>query len=128
MQDDPLTPALYLVELKVSDWPGALRWYEETLGLTVVLKDEAHGFALLEAGAGRVALKADATAGTGSRPFRLTFQVDDVGVAEVRLRQRGVEVSPPTDNPREGYRAIRLTAPEGTPITLFQWLRSPETF
>lgn len=119
----PLTASLFLVELKVADWPGAVRWYEETLGLKTVLRDDEHGFALLEAGVARVGLKRAPATEPAGKGLRLIFQIDDVNAAQVQLRQRGVEFAPPTDNEQEGYREIRLTDPEGTPITLFQWLR-----
>ncbi|MDR3636438.1 MAG: VOC family protein [Isosphaeraceae bacterium] len=128
MTATPLATKLFVVELKVVDWPGAVRWYEETLGLTLLLRDAAHSFALLGAGPARVGLKQATQSESAARPFRLVFQVDDLEAAEVHLRARGVKVGPPSYNEDEGYGEIRLTDPEGTPITLFQWLRSPGRF
>lgn len=126
MSPGSIALSLFLTELKVADWPGAVHWYEDVLGLTVELRDAEHGFALLRAGDGRIGLK---QAGAPARePCRLIFQVDDVEAARVRLRERGVAVGPPSENQTEGYREIRLNDPDGTPITLFQWLRPPGRF
>jgi hypothetical protein len=126
MPADPPALALFLVELKAADWPGTLRWYEDALGLSVVLRDEEHGFALLASGGTRIGLKRSAERADAG--CRLIFQVDDLEAARVRLDERGVGTSPPSENTREGYREIRLTDPEGTPVTLFQWLRPPGRF
>ena len=53
---EPMTPtspgiALYLTEIKVTDWPGMVHWYVANLGLRLTLEDAAHQYALLEAGA-----------------------------------------------------------------------------
>jgi predicted enzyme related to lactoylglutathione lyase len=115
---------LSFTEIRVADWPRAVRWYVEVLGLHPALNDEAHQFTLLETGAGRLALKAG-TPPTGSTPnVRLVFQVSDVDEERARLAALGVEVGPASDHLDEGYRQVRLVDPEGTPITLFSWRSS----
>jgi hypothetical protein len=47
--------------------------------------------------------------------------VHDVDYERERLIHRGLEISPPIENPRERYREIRLHDPEGTPLTFFSW-------
>jgi predicted enzyme related to lactoylglutathione lyase len=113
--------SLYMTELPVADWPGLVRWYAETLGLRLALRDEENRFALLEAGRGRLALKQSAEAGGGGAAgrVRLVFLVEDVEAEKARLAALGVAVSEPRENQRESYREVRLTDPEGTPITLF---------
>ncbi len=110
---------LFLTELRVADWPGAVRWYVEVLGMRAVLEDAEHRFALLEAGGGRLALKGGEPAGEGRGAVRLTFRVDDVDAERARLVGLGVAVGEPSDNRRQRYREVRLADPEGTPITLF---------
>jgi predicted enzyme related to lactoylglutathione lyase len=114
--------ALYLTEINVGDWSALVRWYVETLGLHPALEDTAHQYALLEAGTGRIALKGERGDAPGGprHAVRLVFEVADVDAERTRLAGRDVETSPPEDSP-EGYRAIRLHDPEGTPITLFCW-------
>jgi len=115
-------PELFMTELRVSAWADSVRWYVEVLGLALTLRDEASGFALLAAGQGRLALKrAEDAPGRG---VRLVFLVADVDAEHARLVALGVTVTPPVDHPREPYREIRLTDPDGTPVTLFGW-RAP---
>lgn len=121
---DPAPPplGLFMVELLVADWPRAVAWYRDALGLPVLLHDAAGSFALLKSGGCRLALKA------GEPParrdgFRLVFHVPDLDAARTGLIARSVDVSEPVENRAEGYRAARLTDPEGTPIQLFAWTR-----
>ena len=48
-------PDLFMTVIKVADWPRAVAWYVDTLGLLAVLTDPEHEFALLAAGTGRLA-------------------------------------------------------------------------
>jgi hypothetical protein len=100
----------------------------ETLGLLPVLTDAEHRFVLLAAGNGRLALQGDPDAGQQNprSTVRLVFQVPDVDEARRRLIDKSVEVGLPTENVREGYREIRLSDPEGTPVSLFSWICSPQ--
>jgi catechol 2,3-dioxygenase-like lactoylglutathione lyase family enzyme len=43
---------LDLVTIQVRDWPQALTWYRDILGLTVVAVEEGHQFCLLGTGEG----------------------------------------------------------------------------
>jgi catechol 2,3-dioxygenase-like lactoylglutathione lyase family enzyme len=116
-------PDLFMTVIKVADWLASLAWYVETLGLLPILTDAEHQFALLAAGTGRLALQGDPDhmEPTPSGGARLVFLVPDVDEERKRLIGRGVEVGPPVDNTREGYREIRLHDPDGTPLTLFSW-------
>jgi catechol 2,3-dioxygenase-like lactoylglutathione lyase family enzyme len=117
-----LGPELFLTEIKVTDWPRAVRWYVEILGLRVVLSDPESCYALLAAGSGRLALKGDDTAENGREAVRLVFQVEDAEAERARLAALGVVVGPLRLISREGYREVRLADPEGTPITFFSWV------
>ncbi len=120
-----LGPELFLTEIKVTDWPRAVRWYVEILGLRVVLSDPGSRYALLAAGSGRLALKGDDDGAEINREaVRLVFQVEDAEAERARLAELGVAVGPLRLIPRESYREIRLADPEGTPITLFSWFEN----
>ncbi len=109
-----------MIEIRLADWAGSSRWYVDVLGLTPILEDPERRFLLLQAGSGRIALK-EAPAPADRGAVRLIFQVGDVDDARERLIARGVSVSEPTQSD-EGYREVRLTDPEGTPIHLFSWV------
>ena len=121
--DEAAPIELFMIELEVDDWPGLVRWYEETLGLRVVHRDESGRFVLFAAGAGRLALKQSPVSMLAQNHVRLAFRVSDVDAERARLLALGVLVSAPVDNPREPYREVRLADPEGLPITLFAWTR-----
>lgn len=114
---------LFMTELRVADWPGAVAWYAQTLGLRLLRRDDPNRFALLAAGGGRLALKGDdAASGPRTSGVRLVFLVADVDAEHARLASLGVPASTPANHPREPYRETRLTDPEGTAVTLFSWL------
>jgi hypothetical protein len=116
-------PDLFMAVIKVADWPQALSWYIEKLGLMAVLTDAENQFALLAAGSGRLALQGDPEhlPIESSSAIRLVFLVPDVDEERKRLLQMGVNVGPPFENPREGYREVRLFDPDGTALALFSW-------
>src|SRR5262245_10604331 len=109
---------LYMVELTVADWPAAVAWYRDGLGLRVLLRVEADHFALLGAGPGRVALK-QGTPQPGT--VQLTFEVDDLDAELARLAARGVRPERPAEKNPEGYRRAVLRDPDGYRICLFDW-------
>jgi catechol 2,3-dioxygenase-like lactoylglutathione lyase family enzyme len=120
-------PDLFMTVIKVADWPRARAWYHDTLGLLAVLTDPEQEFALLAAGTGRLALQGGREAAEAGLAgiVRLVFQVPDVDEERKRLVGKGLDIGPPVENTREGYREIRLHDPDGTPITLFSWSSSP---
>jgi hypothetical protein len=120
MISEPPTLELFMVEVRLADWPGTSRWYVDVLGLTPILEDSDRRFLLLGTGACRVALKAGSTAGDRG-VVRLIFQVGNVDDQRGRLIALGTPVSEPTQS-EEGYREVRLADPEGTPIHLFSWV------
>lgn len=107
---------LHFVELTVADWPAAVAWYRDVLGLPVELRDEAGRFALLRAGGARLALKE-------GRPepgtLLLAFETEDLPAELRRLEGLGVVVeSPPRASP-EGYRRATVRDPDGYRLSLF---------
>jgi catechol 2,3-dioxygenase-like lactoylglutathione lyase family enzyme len=107
---------LSFVELTVADWPAAVAWYRDVLGLPVALCIEADGFALLQAGACRLALKAG-TPEPGT--VRLTFVVADLPAALERLTALGVALESPLKVSPEGYRRALLRDPDGYRLCLY---------
>lgn len=110
---------LFAAELVVSDWPAALAWYRDRLGLSVLLTDEPNRYALLSAGSCRLALKAGAPAAGSTK---LVFHVDDLDAALARLAGRGVLPVGPVRESAEGYRAVTLADPDGHRLDVFAWV------
>lgn len=116
-------PDLFMTVIKARDWERLAGWYAETLGLLAVLRDAEHRFVLLAAGSGRLAIQGDPEASVTQGPdrTRLVFLVPDVDAERARLESGGLAIELARENSREGYREIRLSDPEGTPLTLFSW-------
>jgi catechol 2,3-dioxygenase-like lactoylglutathione lyase family enzyme len=112
---------LSFVELTVANWPAAVAWYRDILGLDVMLHIPADEFAILEAKGGRIALKA----GT-PRPgtVLLTFAVDDLLAALDRLAALDVPLEAPLKASPEGYRRVLLRDPDGYLMCLYDWDKS----
>ena len=101
---------LDFVQVRASDWRRSLAWWRDTLGLPVLLADEAGGFALLDAGAARIAIKQGVPAPTG---ILLAFAVDDADAWAARVGMIAQDDA-------EGYRRVRLADPDGHAVVLFQ--------
>jgi catechol 2,3-dioxygenase-like lactoylglutathione lyase family enzyme len=111
-----MTLSLSFVELQVADWPAAVAWYRDVLGLPVVLHVEADRFALLQAGAARLALKAgQPQPGT----VLLAFEVPDLPAALERLGALGVALESPCKTSPEGYRRALLRDLDGHRLSLY---------
>ncbi len=113
---------LFMTEITVRDLHRAVTWYVETLRLQVEMVDELRGFALLAAGAGKLALKQNKRPnGSG---VRLVFEVADIDEEVRRLRGQVLDLPEVVDD-AEGFRSLRLKDADGTPITLFAWSEKP---
>ncbi len=127
---------LYMVELAVNDWPAAVAWYRDVLGLKVLMRVEEDRFALLQnvaqdvaqAGETRLALKQAPE--PGGQPVAqtprgqgvlLTFEVPDLPAAVALLRERGVSPETPIQSTHEGYRRALFRDPDGYRLCLFDW-------
>lgn len=122
------------VVLTVGDFEAALAFYRDALGLSELAAYEAPNggrVRLLDAGRATVELADAAQAEfideveVGRRvagPVRLAFEVDDVDAATSAARAGGAQlVAPPTRTPWNS-RNSRLTAVDGTQLTLFEEL------
>lgn len=114
---------LFMTVIRVTRWTSTVRWYIDVLGLAPVLLDEAHEFALLSAGCGRVGLQGvkEAQMAPARNRVRLVFQVEDLDRERQRLLNAGLDVGEPIENHDEGYREIRFQDPEGYSLRFFAW-------
>jgi predicted enzyme related to lactoylglutathione lyase len=118
--EEAMIHSLYMVELTVADWPAAVAWYRDVLGLTLRMYRENDRFALFECATGRIALKqGEPQPGTTT----LTFEVDSLDAELSRLESHSVLVVSPVKTSDEGYRRAIIHDPDGHPIVLFQWFR-----
>jgi catechol 2,3-dioxygenase-like lactoylglutathione lyase family enzyme len=114
-------PALFMVELAVSDFAAAVAWYRDVLRLRLIGTDPANGFALLQGDAGgRVALKAGVPSTAG---VVLHFEVADLAAELARLAAAGVTPGEPVTTSPEGYREAFVRDPDGYRVGLFEWVR-----
>lgn len=114
---------LFMTVIRVVRWQTTVRWYIDTLGLSPLLLDSSHEFALLSAGGGRVGLQGvkDAQMTPSRNRVRLVFQVSDLDSERRRLMDGGIDVGEPIENAAEGYREIRFQDPEGYSLRFFAW-------
>ena len=120
MSNNPPPISWFMAEIQLADWSRSCRWYQDVLGFPTILDDPANGFLLLDAGGGRIALKQTREV-KGRGAVRLIFEVVDLIGLREKLIASDCEVSEMTES-AEGYRELRLTDPEGTPIHLFSWI------
>lgn len=116
------------VTLRVEDWPAALHFYGEVLGLTKKFADEPNQYAMFEAGPIRIAIegpvrpahKREGKAGA----LMVNFQVDDIQSTIADLGTSGVRVvSEVRQGP--GYDYVAIQDPEGNEHIVFQRIPPP---
>ena len=125
IREDCGSMKLYMVEIRVRDWPHTFHWYRDVLGLPVIFVDEPNRFVMLSAGRVRLALKAGSPTDPVHESVNLVFEVSDVDATRKMLTAKGVVTEPPFDSPlNEGYREMRFKDPEGAQIRVFSWLEN----
>jgi predicted enzyme related to lactoylglutathione lyase len=114
---------LFMIQRRVNDWPNAVAWYRDILGLKSLILDEPGRFALLNAGRAKLALKErDEDDSAAASDTSLVFQVDDLDAERERLSRLGVSIGSIRENQAEHFRECHLADPEGNAITLFTWM------
>jgi predicted enzyme related to lactoylglutathione lyase len=113
-------PTLFAVEIRSARWEALAAWYRDALGLEVLLRVIDDRYALLAAGATRLAILGRDEAPPESRRWSLAFEVADLEAVRERLVAAGCAAPEPTANP-EGFREFVATDPDGNRIRLFAW-------
>ncbi|PZD97536.1 VOC family protein [Paenibacillus sambharensis] len=125
----PLLTRVLCNYLPVSNLERSVKWYGETLGLTV-RKREPDG-AILVLGNGQWLFLLETTAprtanfmtdqwnGTGFEMFSLTFEVENIVELHKKLREQGAEVEPLTDYDSCGLQFI-FKDPDGNKFNAWQ--------
>ena len=117
---DSLRAELFAVELRTARFEAMVAWYRDVLGLRSLLRVVDDGYALLGAGAARIALVSRPEAGAPSDRVSLAFEVADLAAARGRLAAAGAEIG---TRPRshEGFEELLTRDPDGNRLRLFSW-------
>jgi predicted enzyme related to lactoylglutathione lyase len=101
------------VNVFVSNFESSVEFYENILGLKLVMKEKQFGYASFEAGAISFALAETDEAALVGRHTGVGFIVEDIDATYRELLEKGVEFYlPPTKQPWGGTLAL-LKDPEG---------------
>ena len=112
-------PELFCVELRTARWRELVAWYRDVLGLRTLVRSDDDAYALLAAGAARLALLGRAEPGVGSRRWSLAFEVESLAAVGERLTAAGQPVTPAAHP--EGYHEIICTDPDANRVRVFTW-------
>lgn len=112
-------PELFCVELRTARWADLVTWYRDVLGLRTLVRSDDDAYALLAAGAARLALLGRAEPGDASRRWSLAFEVESLAAVGDRLADSGQPVAP-TAHP-EGYHEIVCSDPDDNRVRVFTW-------
>lgn len=111
-----------MVVIYVRDWPQALTWYRDQVGLTIVYTEDDHNFAVLALPEGGTVLHIVGDLerpGDGRNRCVPNLRVDDFDTTLNELRSRGVEVLKVQDDEEDGYRLATVADPEGNELNLY---------
>ena len=114
---------LYLVRIFVTDWPAALAFYRDTLGMPVAFESEEIGWAELAIEGSSLALERVADDDEEGRSMvgrflGVSLEVADVEAVYKTLRERGVTFSGPPARQPWGGTLAHFEDPEGNVLTL----------
>ena len=116
----PPRPELFAVEIRTARFEAMVVWYRDVLGLVSLLRVTDDGYALLGAGAARIALVSRPEPGAPSDRVSLAFEVTDLEQARARLAAAGAPIDA---RPRshEGFQEFVTRDPDGNRLRLFAW-------
>ena len=115
------------VVVLVSDWPGAVRWYTQKLGLRLLYKEDDDQWCQLAFPKGETRLALYHRDGLDSKIRNRCIpdiQVDNLESAVKELRSRGVSFPGDIRGGDEGYRIISLLDPEGNELQLYEYAKT----
>ena len=113
-----MTASLSFVELTVRDLDAAVAWYRTAFGLLPSMR-EADSYALLSAGATRLALKKGTPSPGG---VRLAFEVAYLDEWVRIFVGAGGRLDGSMKASAEGYRRVRLRDADGYEVSVFEWV------
>lgn len=111
---------LNLINLRVSDWEGMVKWYQEVLGLTPITLQPEHRYGWLDAGAVRLGINGTHTPGEASNRLTIEFEVGSLKDELSRLESLGCEFFDIQNEEEDGYRMASFRDPEGNRVSIYQ--------
>ena len=124
---------LSVVRVFVKDWPRAVRFYTETLGIPLVSKHDEFGWAQLATGQAQLAIERlapesgeNANALVG-RFLGVSLAVADIQATYEQLFARGVDFLAPPEAMAWGGVLAHFRDPDGNVLSLVGPLRSSRT-
>ena len=114
---------LFAVRVFVTDWKRAIRFYSETLGMTIAYQSDELGWAQMAPGEGQLALeRVDPSDEEGralvGRFVGVSLQVPDIFATYKVLVERGVEFVGPPEKQSWGGVLAHLRDPDRNILTL----------
>jgi len=110
---------LNLINLKVRDWDGMLKFYQDIIGLEPAYLEPEDKYGQLDAGNIRLSLSVGGELPTGSR-LTIQFQVEDLLAEIARLESLGCEFFDKQLATGEAYRMAQFRDPEGNAIAIYE--------
>jgi catechol 2,3-dioxygenase-like lactoylglutathione lyase family enzyme len=124
--------ALQRVAVVVRDQARAVRWYRDTLGLSIRSEDPGTGYVELSLGRGAAGITLVEPRPAWGEPYYsqslsriggptgIAFQTDSVLALEQRLRNAGAGITDPPSRQPWGGVALRFADPDGNEFLAFQ--------
>jgi predicted enzyme related to lactoylglutathione lyase len=113
------------VHLLVEDWPMALEFYRDLVGLPVEMMVESEQWVTFEMAGARLAIFGGGSGstrpkGADKNAFVPTIECVDLLGTVAELEARGVPFVAPFAETPEGYRTATFVDPEGNRVQLFE--------
>lgn len=118
------------IQLVVEDWPIALEFYRDLVGLPVDQLFEHEQWASFDLEGVRLVLygggvASDRPKGLDRNAFIPNFECERIEATVAELERRGVPFIAGVSETADGYKTATFVDPEGNRFQLFEWIRQP---
>jgi predicted enzyme related to lactoylglutathione lyase len=118
------------IQLVVEDWPIALEFYRDLVGLPLEqlfeheqwVSFDLEGVRLVLYGGG---VASDRPKGLDRNAFIPNFECEQIEATVAELERRGVPFIARVSETADGYKTATFVDPEGNRFQLFEWARQP---
>ena len=114
---------LYAIRIFTTDWHRSVDFYEETVGLPLILMDQQFTWAEFDLGGGRLGIEGlesgdPRAAELVGRFVGISLQVDDIDLAYAQLVEKGVRFVGPPEKQSWGGTLAHFKDPDDNILTL----------